>query len=324
VLAAVLLGGGDDGGGRAATTSTSTSPTSGPSKVGKLRPIATRPNGITIAKRRVWVLSGEDGQILLLDSERGALQRRIQIRSGGTAVAAGFDSVWALKGQTRSLLRFDTNTKRRIGATTKILVEGLPVSVATGEGAVWVGVRKKGRRDGSGESLVKIDPRLNPPGQEAIPIAGGVQDVAVGEGAVWVTTTFGQDVVRIDPHNLNKTRRIGVGRQLNGIAVGEGAVWVAGGADKSVTRINPRTFNRRSVSLGVVPTRVAVGGGSVWVTARDANRLFRVDPERLEVRERLDTGAEPFAIDVTSGHSLWLTLVDKNSGGGVQRVGFYP
>ena len=324
VLVAVLIGGGEDSGDPAArTTATTTTPPSGDSKVGRLRPIATRPNAITISRGRVWVMSGEDGQVLLLDSQRGALKRRIQIRSGGTALAAGFGSVWALKGQTRSLLRFDTRTKARIGAPTTIAVDGLPVVVATGQGSVWVGVRKKGRRDGSGESLVKIDPDLSPLGQEPIVIPGGVQDVAVGENAVWVTT-FGEDVIRIDPQNLKKTRSIRVGRGLNGIAVGEGAVWVANGAGKALTRINPKTLNRRSVPLGVVPTRVAVGGGSVWVTARDANRLFRVDPEKIDVRERLDTGPEPFAIDVTGGHSLWLTLVDKGSGGGVQRVGFYP
>ena len=322
VLAAILLGGGgsDDPGPSARTTATT--PASGDSKVGRLRPIATRPNAITISRGRVWVLSGEDGQVLLLDSQRGELQRRIQIRSGGTALAAGFGSVWALKGQTRSLLRFDTRTKARIGAPTTIAVDGLPVVVATGEGSVWVGVRKKGRRDGSGESLVKINPRLSPLAQEPIVIPGGVQDVAVGEGAVWVTT-FGEDVIRIDPRNLKRTRSIRVGRGLNGIAVGEDAVWVANGADKALTRINPETLNRRSVPLGVVPTRVTVGGGSVWVTARDANRLFRVNPKKIGVRERLDTGPEPFAIDVTGGHSLWLTLVDKGSGGGVQRVGFY-
>ncbi|MBA3748183.1 MAG: hypothetical protein H0W96_11940, partial [Solirubrobacterales bacterium] len=301
-----------------------TAPPSGDSKVGRLRPIATRPNGITIARGRVWVLSGEDGQILLLDTKRGELQRRIQIRSGGTALATGLGSVWALKGQTRSLLRFDARTKARIGAPTQINVAGVPISVATGEDAVWVGVRRKGRRDGNGESLVKVNPRLNPPAQEPIVIPGGVQDVAVGEGAVWVTTTFSEDVIRIDPQNLKKTRRIRVGNKLNGIAVGQGAVWVANGADKALTRINPRTLNRRNVALGVVPTRVAVGRGSVWVTARDANRLFRVDAKRLAVRERLDTGSEPFAIDLTGGHSLWLTLVDNGSGGGVQRVGFYP
>ena len=273
----------------------------------------------------MWVLSGTDGKIVVLDARTGEVVRRETTREGGSAVAAGFKSIWALKERTGSLLRFRRSSGDRIGAI-RILAEGLPNIVATGERAVWVGVRKRPPRDGAGESLVRVDPSLNPPEQEAVPMPGGVGDLAVGEGAVWVTNTYSSSVTRVDPRNLKNMRPIKVGGVPNGVAVGEGAVWVAVASSKALARINPRTRRRTAtIPLGVVPTRVAVGGGSVWVTAQGANKLFRIDPKTLKLREPpIETGSEPFALDVTDGHYVYVTLTDEVSGGGVQRVRFYP
>ncbi len=318
VLAVALTRGGEDTA-QTPTTTTSTTSTPAPARAEDPRGIATRPNSITVSKNRVWVLSGSDGKIVVLDAKTGATVRQVTIRTGGTAVAAGFESIWALKGNTRSLLRIKPSTGRRIAAATTIGAQGQPIVVATGQGAVWVGVRRRGRRDGSGESLVRIDPSTG--AQRSTPIPGGVQDIAVGEGAVWVTNTFSRNVVRIDAKNISNHKQIPVGEGPNGVAVGEGAVWVAVAGEKAIKRINPRSFQRRTVNLPVAPTRVTVGGGSVWVTAQAANTLFRIDPDKRRVRERIRTGVEPFALDVTGGDTVWLTLLDE-SGGGVQRVTF--
>ncbi len=323
VVATILLaGGGDDatstGNTNTATTTTRTHPT----EVGAPITNVTRPNGITVSKHRVWVLSNSDGKVLVLDAQTGETKRQVDIGDGGTGIAAGFGSIWAVKAAkgAHSLLRLNPSTGRRVGSAIQIAYPGLPNIVAVGEGAVWVGVRKAGHRDGSGESLVRVD--RNGGGQEAIPIPGGVGDIAVGEGAVWITTSHGGNVIRVNPGNVHNVRTIKVGDGLDGIAVGEGAVWVADRDGKSLRRVNPTSFNVRRVALGVAPARVTVGGGSVWVTARAANTLFRIRPQPLEIRERIPTGVEPFALDVSEGSSVWLTLIDQG-GGAVQRVRFY-
>ncbi len=325
VLAAILLGGGgdDDPDPVAQTATTTARTTTTPAAAGRVRRIATRPNGITIAEGRVWLLANSDSTIAVLDAGRtGQLRSRVKIRAGGTALATGFGSVWALKN-TRSLLRIDARTTERIGPATTINVAGVPNNVATGAGSVWVVVAKRGRRDGSGESLVKLNPNLRTLSQEAIPVPGGAQAVAVGEGAVWVTNPFSSSVLRIDPGNLRRTRPINVGSQPNGLAVGHRAVWVAAEGDKSITRIDARTRKRTNISLGVRPTRVDVGGGSVWVTAEEANQLIRIDPKSRKVRERVATGSGPYALAVTKGHAVWVTLLDDGDGA-IQRVRFYP
>ena len=111
-----------------------------------------------------------------------------------------------------------------------------------------------------------------------------------------------------------------MGRRPNGVAVGYGAVWVAAAADNAINRINPRSYRRRDIPIGDSPTRVAVGGGSVWVTARAADRLIRIDPAKRTVRERIKTGRRPFALDVTGGSSVWVTLLAESA---VQRIRFY-
>ncbi len=318
VLAGVLLlGGSDDDPADTASTTTTTPPKPTRAKADPSIPIATRPNGLTIAAGKVWALSTRSGDIVILDAKSSEQLDRISIGEGGSAVAGGFRSVWAVKRNTRRLLRLSERNGRRLDQTT-IAVPGQPVGLATGEGAVWVGVRKGGNRDGTGETVVRVEPGSL--SQQAIAVPGGVESIAVGEGAVWVTNYTSDTVTRIDADNPTNLKRIPVGKGPKGVAVGEGAVWVADVAGDSVTRINPRSYERKRIHVEDSPTFVAVGGGSVWVTARAANRLIRIDPDKRKVRERVKTGSRPFVLDVTKGSSVWFTLLNASA---VQRVRFY-
>jgi streptogramin lyase len=255
----------------------------------------------------------------VLDARTSEALDRIRIGDGGGAVDGGFSSIWAVKQNTRSLIRISAETGRRnLDDATTIATPGKPVSLATGEGAVWVGVRKQGVRDGTGETVVRIDPSTL--AQQAIAVPGGVESLAVGKGAVWVTNKTRDSVVRIAADDLTDLKEIPVGRSPKGVAVGEGAVWVANEAGDTLTRINPRSYERKTIALGDSPKFVAVGGGSVWVTATAANRLIRVDPKTRKVRERVKTGSRPFALAVTRGSSVWVTLLNASA---VQRVQFY-
>ena len=141
----------------------------------------------------------------------------------------------------------------------------------------------------------------------------------MGYGAVWVTNRFSSTVTRIDVRS-GTPRRVPVGPTPKGIAVGEGAVWVAAAGSDEVTRINPKTLQRTTIEVDAVPERITVGGGSVWVTAQEAGRLIRISPHTHKVRETIDTASRPFALDVSRGRAVWLTLLDGN---GLQRVRFY-
>jgi streptogramin lyase len=280
--------------------------------------VLARPNALTIAAGDVWALSNSEGAISLYDAATGDPGGREKVGDGASSLAAGFGLVWVTKESTRSVLRINAKTHRRVpGGAIEVGRPGRNVAVVAGARAVWVGVRNSTQEDLSPESVVRIDPSSSE--QQEITVPGGVQDIAVGAGAVWVSNRFSSTVTRI----RTSTRRqdvVPVGAKPKGIAVGEGAVWVASAGEDMITRINPRSLETKKIPLQAIPERVAVGGGSVWVTAKEAGRLIRIDAKTREVLERIDTGSRPYALDITRGRAVWLTVLDDD---GLQRVRFY-
>ncbi len=323
VATALALLGGEDGDGDPAEPPGTTTQPAG------LRPsiadppqssLLTRPNSLTIADGQVWAMSFREGAIVLVDAATGERGERLTLGPALSSLSAGFGSVWVTKSdkRTRRVLRINAKTRERVGkGSVEISRPGRNVAVATGAGSVWVAVRNLSDDDQSPESIVRIDPSTGT--REEIPIAAGVQDLAVGEGAVWVTNRFRATVTKVRVRDL-KQAPVPVGAGPKGIAVGEGAVWVASTLDDEITRINPRSLETKHIDIQDIPERVTVGGGSVWVTAQEAGRLIRIDADTRKVIERIDTGPRPFALDITRGRAVWLTLLGN---GGVQRVRFY-
>jgi DNA-binding beta-propeller fold protein YncE/predicted Ser/Thr protein kinase len=315
VLAAILLtrGGADAPPKQPARAAPPAPRTATGSVAGPTIRVGTRPNGLTVAGGRVWALSGSAGEIDIISPRRKDVVQRVIIGGGGQSVVGGFDSVWVLKGKTRSLLRRHVRTGRQIGPVVQIAYAGLPVQVVAGERALWVGVRTPDALSGE-ETVVKLDPSTL--AQQRIPIPGGVQDLAVGEGALWVSNRFQKSVLRIDTRT-GARRVIPLSGTPGGLAVGAGAVWVATTDQDTITRISPRGLDAKPIPVPSIPTRVTVGGGAVWATAKEAGRLLRIDPNRRKLVERIDTGSRPFALDVEHGRTVWVTLLDS---GAVQPV----
>jgi len=279
--------------------------------------LLTRPNALAIASGNIWTLSNKTGDLVLVDADTGEVQERLNVGKTGSSLAAGLNSIWVTKEGTRTVLRYNAKTHRRVqGGSVEIARAGRNFAVVTGGGSVWVAVRNGDPDDRSSEAVVRINPSEGT--QQAIEVRGGVQDLAVGEGAVWVTNRFGSTVTKIRMRD-GFQQTIGVGPVPKGIAVGENAVWVASSGGDEITRINPRSLETKSIPLGAIPERVTVGGGSVWVTAREAGRLIRIDADTRKVLERIDTSPRPYALDVTRGRAVWLTTLDDN---GLQRVRF--
>ena len=319
-VALALTSGGDggDGGGSTPTQTTAGDGGATPSVVDITKnELLTRPNALAIASGNIWALSNRTGDLVLVDADSGEPRGRLNVGRSGSSLAAGFNSVWVTKEATSTVLRFNASSRRRVaGGSVEVARPGRNIAVVTGARAVWVGVRNDRDDDRSPESVVRIDPSTVE--QRQIQIPAGVQDLAVGEGAVWVTNRFSSTVTRISV-STGRQATIAVGPEPKGIAVGEDAVWVAASGGDEITRINPRTLGTRSIRLGAIPDRVTVGGGSVWVTAKEAGRLLRIDARTRKVLERIDTGPRPYALDITRGRAVWLTLLDDN---GLQRVSF--
>lgn len=207
-----------------------------------------------------------------------------------------------------------------IDAATNKVAEGVPlsvsgradpVSIAFGEGALWVGANP---RDRTGPTLSGSLLRINPgSGKQlaAIPI-GLAPSVAVGAGAIWVTSAGDLTLSRIDPASSRVAAIIPVVCPCS-VAADDSAVWVAG--PDSVVRIDPVT-NRvvAEVSLGGYPNgaEVAIGAGAVWVAywgfplkgGALTGHLVRIDPATNRIVADIPVrGANGLAVGLDS---VWI------------------
>jgi hypothetical protein len=267
--------------------------------------------GVAILGVAVWLL------VLVIGSALGP-HVTATLHVGGLLSDAAVD-------QTGNLwvIGRDSGTLSRIGAATNKVEEGVPlsvdggadpVSIAVGEGSLWVGANT---RDDTGQSasawLLRIDPGS---GKQlaAIPIGAG-PSVVVGAGAVWVTSlgdnpdTGQNTLARIDPSSNRVVATIPVVCPCS-VAADATAVWVAGPG--SVLRIDPAT-NRKvaEVDLGqedLMP-EVAIGAGAAWVAyggdlPHVPDHLVRIDPATNTIVADIPTGgANGLAV---GADSVWI------------------
>ncbi len=281
-------------------------------------PVGPRPNALVIAGGRLWVASVGETRLRLVDVKTNQPVRSSpKVGVGAAALAAGFGSVWIVKGTTQTLLQYGARSARRIGAPIAI-PPGTAVAVATGERGVWVGSRS-GREGFEPQTIARIDYRTASLARSALIRPDGVQDLAVGAGAVWVISRSRPTVTRIDV-STGAEKRLVVGGDPQRIAVGQGAVWVSND-DGSVSRIDLSTKNIRRIPVGRDPRGIAVGRGAVWVANSLDGTATRIDPKSGKVvGEPVEVGGNPSAVAVRAG-TAWFSLLADNA---VARVDFTP
>ena len=172
-------------------------------------PVGDRPDVVSIARGRAWVLSSAVGEIHVLDAVTGRPRDRIDIgaSTSGAGMAAGFGAIWVVKSSTRSLIRIGAGAgHRHLDTAIALGVEGSPLRVAVGAGAVWVL---------GAESVVSVDPVTY--AQQQIAVPAGTAQIAAGPGGVWVTNPRLRTVTRID---AGDHQTIFVGATPDAIAVG--------------------------------------------------------------------------------------------------------
>jgi DNA-binding SARP family transcriptional activator/streptogramin lyase len=158
---------------------------------------------------------------------------------------------------------------------TSITVGSKPVTIAAGEGSLWVG----DARDGT---ITRVDPETRKV-VKTIGIGAPVVDLATGLGGVWAATGGFGEVVRIDPDVGALAQRIPLGDpddpvvpSVPSVGVGDGRVWA--GVPDGLARIDPSSGEVvGTVDLDSTQAlQMAVGGGGVWLTTI-ANRAKRVE-----------------------------------------------
>jgi hypothetical protein len=184
-----------------------------------------------------------------------------------------------------------------------IALGGDPISLAEGDGALWVAL--------SDGTVTRVDPRSNQ--VVGAPIRFGRPDkdanitVRAGAGAVFALDSKSGTVARIDPRRGRVTRRVRLTGDAQTAAVAGGALWVTRERPGSeILRLDARTLRRvgRSYPVGLAPVDIEAARGAVWVMSIGDGKVTRVRPGRGEVRSIVPTGAAANA--TLHGDALWV------------------
>jgi DNA-binding SARP family transcriptional activator/DNA-binding beta-propeller fold protein YncE len=208
----------------------------------------------------VWVADGNDGTITEIDPRLNAVRGTIPLGPQDElapnpvfSIATGLGSVWATRGN--HLVRIDPKTAE----PTATFPIPAPVSIALGEGAVWVATQD--------ERLLRLDPRNGKP-IGSLPLPAGPLATVVGSGSVWVSVWLGRGQIwSVDPATVIQNGTWTAETPPVDLAVGRGSVWAAelGG---TVRRIDTRTDTSTTTPIGLAPQALAVDSRGVWVAVQ--------------------------------------------------------
>jgi DNA-binding beta-propeller fold protein YncE len=191
--------------------------------------------GPAVGEGSVWIHVG--GKVLRIDPKTAKVVATIPTHGSLGVIAFNKGAVWVLEQE--SLLRTSEQLLSRIDTSNNRLTQtihlgsggvvpiAVAVSIAVGEGAVWVTQSESGRRvDPLRWKLLRIDPNSSRI-VRAIPLWTEPMGVVVAAGSVWVASAYGS-VLRVDPQTNEVTERFQLpARSSEGgsLVSGAGALW---------------------------------------------------------------------------------------------------
>jgi len=252
--------------------------------------------------------------------------RTVDVSLGSPLGAASGDGLLWVTGADGELSAVDTTT-RTVVATVQV-PPAFESQVAAADGFVAVGNDETGEvtiiDSGSRSVIGSVKTALE--SQDWRPI-----DLTIAGGYVWVTsvrydeeTTAPDQVIVIDPVNLEIVARIDVGeRPLNPTMIG-GRIWVANNTSDSVSIIDPESMMVvGTIAVGGSPKAIAVSNGGVWVTNTADASVSAIDPINLVVVATVPVGTPlasgvdgdlPGPYTIAGGDGLvWLPMIGDKS-----------
>jgi YVTN family beta-propeller protein len=299
-------------------------------------PVGRGPQSLAVAGSTVWVYNWDDHTVSALDARTNAVIKTLRVNGlppsiQSRSLAADLGGAWVLsraggKGVvTRLGLESDSPLEVRL--------DGDPVSVATGNGSTWVGVKtgftssallRLNQRTGAVTATVPLKPSI-PKGGAADSSFSVVQSIAIGRTAVYALM-HGGTIMRIDLRRARVTRQHALAPR-NGIdlVAGRGALWalVAHPAGRNeLVQIDPRSLRMsrriaspRATSSGNSAGSLALGTDAIWWNGGDAGSVWRVDLRRRAVTATIRVTRPfssfgdflPYAATAGAG-AVWITV----------------
>jgi streptogramin lyase len=207
---------------------------------------------------------------------------------GGTA--------WVACKEEQRVVRVSLAT----GARRAKALEGSPIAVLAGLGAVWT-------LDTSGV-ISRLDPVSAKVTSRIQTGMAAPYNLWSGAGSLWSADDRAGEIVRIDPARRRVIARIAVGDGPADMVFRDGRAWVVNHRDLGLVAIDTATNRpRKLVTLSApngAPERIAWAAGSLWVTGRGTD-LLRLDPDTGATQATIEIGAGGIDV-VAAGGALWV------------------
>jgi len=210
------------------------------------------------------------------------------------AGSEGSGGIWVANNGDRSVSRIRPSSG--VVEPRAIPIGFSPLSLAVGEGKVWV--------TGLTGGLREIDPRTARPGR-SIDLGGvfNAYAVAAGLGAVWIVNGTQGSVTRIGLDAAGATRRktIAADTGARDVAIGFDSVWVVNHDAGTVLRLAPDGRRLARIRLKGGVKSIATGSGGVWVANPRRGSVFRVSAGSNSLLSEIKVGGRSEDADVVVG-----------------------
>jgi YVTN family beta-propeller protein len=315
--ALMLISGGDNTGGAALPpTRTSSpgqpSPTATPARAPELRVgrsvrVGRRPNVAVAAGDAIFVGSYREPRLAIVSAstvKRSGFTARVGF--GLTDAAVGFGLVWLSVARSGEVVALDPRSGK---IRHRFRVGGRPGSIATGGGAVWVGLVNGGDIP---DVLLKLNPRTGAK-RSTTPYPWGINALAPGPNALWIVARRRARVVRASLRTGKPGPNVQVGHSPStDAAFGDGGLWVATREEDTVSKIITATGDKVPISVGKYPQQLTYANGHVYVANFNSSDLTVIDTKTTRVvGDAVDVPVNPFALAVAGG-ALWVTSPPNN------------
>ena len=268
-----------------------------------IQPLATfavegTPDWQVVTEDAVWVTSSPKSTVSRLDVRTNTVAATVTVgKRPCSGLTAGFGSIWVPNCGDKTLSRIDMRTNQ-VTAT-------LPFGPAGSEGLIAVSSDSFWMVTGTGEKLLRIDPKTNTVAAE-IEVAAGSAACIFADGAIWVTSPEKSVVTRVDAKTGKVTDTIAVGSKPRFATAGGGSVWTLNQGDGTVSRIDVKTRKVAATIDAGLPGEggeMAWGNNHLYITMLQAP-ITEIDPVSNKVtRQWFGPGGD--SIRVAFG-SIWL------------------
>jgi YVTN family beta-propeller protein len=235
--------------------------------------------------------------------DKGLRGDAVVLASAPTAMVSVGDAVWAIQGDTDSIVRID----RRTRAVTQTVagIGRVPQALASAGEDLWVAAFAEG-------ALVRFNTTTSQVVGK-IPVGIDPAAVAVGPSGVWVANSGENTVSRVDPATQQVVAVIAVGDGPDALALEGSTLWVANGRSGTVSQLDTSTGERVAADIRVDagPAALAVTPTDVWVANEAGQSVSRISRSTGRV-QRIPVDDGPSSVVVVDDH-VWVSNHDSNT-----------